>query len=70
MLSELIQELEILDEKIKDADSDNDRKKKYQYMRLRNQMKKTIAVLRAGGSLKDVNTNLIELDKSENNKIG
>ena len=70
MLNELKQELEILDEKIKDADSDNDRKKKYQYMRLRNQMKKTIAVLRAGGSLKDVNTNLIELDKSENKKKG
>jgi hypothetical protein len=54
MLAELKSELEILNEKIKDAESDNDKKKKYQYLRLRREVQRNIDRIRFNNTLKDM----------------
>lgn len=41
-INELRAEIEILEEKIKDADSANDKAKKYQYMRLKKELERTL----------------------------
>lgn len=46
LLAELKSELEIVNEKIKDAESDNDRKKKYEYIRLRREIQRGIEQIR------------------------
>ena len=46
ILNELKHELEITEEKIKDAEADNDRKKKYQLMRLKNSLQRDIDRIR------------------------
>lgn len=46
LLAELKSELEIVNEKIKDAEADNDRKKKYEYIRLRREIQRGIEQIR------------------------
>lgn len=48
ILADLKRELEICEEKIKDADASGDRKKKYELMRLRNELKRNIEKVRYG----------------------
>ena len=48
LLQDLKTELEIVEEKIKDAEADNDRKKKYQYIRLRREIQRGIEQIRFG----------------------
>lgn len=48
MIGELKTEMEIIDEKIKDADNNHDNKAKYQLMRLKNELNKKL--LRVGGT--------------------
>jgi hypothetical protein len=54
MLAELKSELEIINEKIKDAESDNDKKKKYQYIRLRREIQRNIDRIRYNDTLKNM----------------
>jgi hypothetical protein len=54
MLAELKSELEIINEKIKDAESDNDKKKKYQYIRLRREIQRNIDRIRFNDTLKNM----------------
>lgn len=54
LLAELKGELEILNEKIKDAESDNDKQKKYQYMRMRREVRRSIDRLRYKDTLRDM----------------
>ena len=46
LISELKNELEVIDEKIKDADHNDDNKAKYRLMRIKNEIKKKL--LRVG----------------------
>ena len=48
LLQDLKTELEVVEEKIKDAEADNDRKKKYQYIRLRREIQRGIDQIRFG----------------------
>lgn len=48
MITELRTEMEIINEKIKDAEADNDRQKKYNYIRLRREIQRAIDQLRYG----------------------
>jgi cell division protein FtsB len=54
MLAELKAELEVLNEKIKDAESDNDKKKKYKYIRLRREVQRSIDRLRYNDTLRNM----------------
>jgi hypothetical protein len=51
MISELRAELEVIEEKIKDADKLDDRKAKYQLMRFKNEINKKI--IRVGGNRRE-----------------
>lgn len=53
ILSEIKGELEIIEEKLKDADSNNDRTKKYELMRLRRELKKQEEKIRYARFIKD-----------------
>jgi hypothetical protein len=53
MISELKTELEVIEEKIKDADRLDDRKAKYQLMRFKNEIRKKI--IRVGGTKRERN---------------
>jgi len=53
LLAELKEELEILEEKIKDAEQENDKKKKYEYLRLRIQLKRSIDKIRYNNTLRE-----------------
>lgn len=53
LLAELKSELEIVEEKIKDAESENDKKKKYQYIRLRREIQRSIDKIRYHDTLRD-----------------
>lgn len=48
LMNELTQELEIVEEKIKDADANGDKEKKYQLMRLRNEIKRNKMKISSG----------------------
>ena len=48
---EMEQELEIVEEKIKDAESDGNKKLKYQYMRLRSELQRNIVQLKVYGKI-------------------
>lgn len=48
LINELRTELEIINEKIKDAEVDNDRQKKYNYMRLRREIQRAIDQIKFG----------------------
>lgn len=48
LLNELLTEMEIINEKIKDAESDNDRQKKYAYIRLRREIQRAVDQIRYG----------------------
>lgn len=51
LLHELHAEMEIVNEKIKDASGDGDKKKKYQYLRLRREIQRTIDKINYGQSI-------------------
>lgn len=51
IINELVAELEVVNEKIKDAEADNDRQKKYNYIRLRREIQRGIDQLRYGERL-------------------
>lgn len=53
LLAELREELELVEEKIKDAESKGDNKNKYQLMRLRNKLKTSIEKIKYGDNFVD-----------------
>lgn len=48
LINELVSEMEIINEKIKDAEADNDRQKKYAYIRLRREIQRGVDQLKFG----------------------
>lgn len=56
---EMKQELDIIDEKIKDAESDGNKKLKYQYMRLKTELKRNIHQFQTKGKLQQTQNSKI-----------
>ena len=51
IIFEMEEELEIVEEKIKDAESENNKKLKYQYMRIRSELKRNLTQLKVKGKI-------------------